>query len=127
MAAARQGDVRAQLALGKAYRKGDMLSPNYEQAIAFLRLAIDQQDREAEFTLGQMRLNGEGSAADPEQAIRHFRKAADNDHMLAQYTLAELLHMGTGRETGYDRSRLLLRTGRKARIYDGAIQNRAAV
>jgi len=61
--------------------------PKYEQAITYLREAVDHEDKTAAFALGVAYRNGIGVPADPKQANQFLRLAADRGHLAATFVL----------------------------------------
>ncbi len=96
LAAAEQGDARAQLELGLLYYDGDGIAEDKAEAVGWFRKAAAQGSAQAQHNLGVMYDQGEGVAQDPVQAADWFRKAADQGHTGSQYMLAVLYENGRG-------------------------------
>lgn len=72
-----RGDLRAQVALGKLYAKGEGVRQNPGLAEVWLSKAADQGDVSAQVALGDLYAEGLGGARDREQALAWYAKAAD--------------------------------------------------
>ena len=95
--AAIHGHPEAQFALGVAYRLGQGVHPDAQQALIWWRAAALQGNVPAQVMLGYLYAVGEhGSGQDLAAAVEWWRKAADNDDPLAQYNLAGLYAAGEG-------------------------------
>lgn len=78
--AARQGDDRAQYAVGDMYRRGTGVSANAALAAEWIRKAAQAGNREARTALGELHLSGHGVRRDAASAWAWFRLAeADGD------------------------------------------------
>ena len=69
IAAAKQGDVDAQLALGFMYDHGEGVSENDAEAVKWYRKAADQGLARGQYNLGVMYYNGDGV---PENHVRAY-------------------------------------------------------
>jgi formylglycine-generating enzyme required for sulfatase activity len=76
-AAAEQGHLPAQTALGNIYLNGEGLSRNFEKARFWLEKAAGRGDPRAEYYLGIACFNGQGFPRDAGEAKRRLAKAAD--------------------------------------------------
>ncbi len=91
------GDMRAQLALGKALLLGTGdVARDYPRALRLLRRAADQGDAPAAYYLGVMFRSGYGTAADAAQAAHWFDRAARHDIPAAMFMLANAYRDGDG-------------------------------
>lgn len=93
---ANAGDAEAQYQLGYAYRYGEGVAQNYEQAVYWTRKAAAQGFAMAQFGLGVMYEQGEGVAQDKSQAAKWYRKAAEQGDASAQFNLGVSYEYGTG-------------------------------
>jgi TPR repeat protein len=88
LAAARHGDIEAMFQLGQAFRLGDQVPQDYEEAITWLRRAAQQGHADAQNDLGSMHLNGLGTAKDAVEATLWYELAAQQGQPEAQFNLA---------------------------------------
>ena len=91
---AEDGDPYAQLLLGKLYRDGPLLTPDWVEARYWLEQAArDLPD--AQYALGKLLLTDDVEVHDREQGIRWLTRAAERGNEFAAYRLAkELLKDG---------------------------------
>ncbi len=89
---AEQGDVKAQLALGKLF----LAQERYDDAASWLHKAAEQEDGEAECIYGSLLFEGLGVNQDYEAANFWFRRSAEKDHSGAQVLLAQNFESGSG-------------------------------
>ncbi|HTN91875.1 MAG TPA: tetratricopeptide repeat protein [Sorangium sp.] len=95
--AAEQGDVEAQIALGRIYLKGLPAVPrDAARARAWLLRAAPSRHPSAAYFLGVMSQNGEGARADPAEAARWFEVAAKGGSPDAMFLLANAYRAGAG-------------------------------
>ena len=97
---AKQGDARAQYALGWIYR-GNKDIPNdvaqdYAESVKWYTKAAEQGHAQAQAWLGVMYDLGWGVNRDYKEAINLYRKAAYQDNVLGQLRLASLYSEGKG-------------------------------
>jgi len=78
--AARRGDVRAQVALGRLYADGRGVERDLEQAVDWFDKAAGRGDAGGRFHLALMIERGLGTAADAGMAAKLFRQAAEQGH-----------------------------------------------
>lgn len=97
-AAADKGDVRAQSALGKAYRDGDGVPQNDDLAFRWLRKAAEQGDAVAENDLGVLYGLGKGVDRDKEEAVRWYIRAAKQGNAEGMFNLGASYYNGDGVE-----------------------------
>lgn len=92
------GNHYAQLLLGRLYRDGPLITPDWLEA----RYWFEQAARElpdAQYTLGKLLLTDDVEVHDREQGIRRLTWAAENGHDYAAYRLSkELLKIGNTAE-----------------------------
>ena len=95
---AEDGNHCAQLLLGRLYRDGPLITPDWLEA----RYWFEQAARElpdAQYTLGKLLLTDDVEVHDREQGIRWLTRAAENGHDYAAYRLSkELLKIGNTAE-----------------------------
>ena len=105
LARANAGDAAAQVALGEQYAQAAATDHNkvqmagdYQQALAWYRKAVDQNDIPGEMHLAALYRDGGGKTIprDMEQAATWYRRAADQGDPTAQGTLGVLYSMGQG-------------------------------
>ena len=88
------GDPHAQLLLGRLYRDGPLLTPDWVEARHWFELAA-QSLPDAQYALGKLLLTNDPEIHDREQGIRWLTQAAENGNDYASYRLAkELLRDG---------------------------------
>jgi hypothetical protein len=92
---AENGDVRAQLALAKVYRYGDVarsaaFTPDWPAAGYWYNEAANRGDAEASYELGLMLRDSTGVAADADGALELLRKAAEAGYVPAMVPLSIL-------------------------------------
>lgn len=95
---AEDGEPYAQLLLGRLYRDGPLVTPDWMEA----RYWFEQAARElpdAQYALGKLLLADDVEIHDREQGIRWLTQAAENGHDCAAYRLGkELLKIGSAAE-----------------------------
>ncbi len=97
-AKAEQGDARAQFSLGEAYRHGEGVEEDDEQAAHWYRQAAEQGHAEAQYMLGLAYRFGQGVEQDHEQAVHWYRKAAEQGDADAQFRMGSAYGLGEGVE-----------------------------
>ncbi len=98
VAAAEQGDPRAQFALAIMYDTGDGVVRDYDLAVHWFRRAAEGGYDVAQAKLGLMYLVGWALPRDPVEAARWYRKAAIQGNVIAEARLARLHAAGIGVE-----------------------------
>ena len=101
LAKAQQGDADAQCNLGLMYEKGNGVTQDYAQAVAWFRKAAEQGYARAQSNLGVMYGNGQGVTQDYAQAVAWFRKAAEQGYARAQSNLGYMYEQGNGVKQDY--------------------------
>ena len=87
---AESGEPLAQLLLGRLYRDGPMLTPDWVEArYWFERAAHTLPD--AQYVLGKLLLTNDPEVHDREQGLRWLTQAAENGHDFAAYRLGKEL------------------------------------
>jgi len=82
-----QGDIEAQLQLGKCFYKGQGIKKNSKKAIEYFQYAAARGNADAQFYLGQCYYNDGGADADVDRAIDWYKKAARQGHKEAKEAL----------------------------------------
>lgn len=93
---ARQGKPDAQTKVGHAYRDGDGVQRNIEEAIKWYTSASVQQEPEALHALGLLHCNGNGVLQDFPESKTFFKRASDLGFADASEILALLAGHGMG-------------------------------
>lgn len=93
---AKQGDRRAQTALGLMYARGYGVEKNYDVARRWWSYAAAQNDAGAQYNLGTLYYRGEGVAQDFAEAARWYRSASQMGHVTSQKNLAGMYLDGKG-------------------------------
>ena len=91
---AEDGDPYAQLLLGRLYRDGPLVTPDWVEARYWFEQAA-QSLPDAQYALGKLLLTNDVEVHDREQGIRWLTQAAESGHEFVAYRLAkELLKDG---------------------------------
>jgi TPR repeat protein len=94
---AEQGDVEAQLALGKIYLEGTpVVTKDTKKAAAWFLCAEAQHHPSAAYYLGVMSQRGEGRPPNPVEAARWFGVAAKGGSSQAMFLLGNAYRYGQG-------------------------------
>ncbi len=93
---AEAGDVRAQVALARAYENGEGIAQNDALAVKWYRAAADQGDAQAQNDLGVMYRLGRGVEKDYAQARAWYVKAARQNYGAALFNLGTMYYNGEG-------------------------------
>ena len=94
-----EGSVDAQFTLGMAYKEGEGVEQDPENATYWFRQAAEQGQAEAQYELAHAYWSGNGvEEEDAEQATNWLRKAAEQGHAEAQYDLGIAYEYGFGVE-----------------------------
>ncbi|MDR2219318.1 MAG: sel1 repeat family protein [Methylobacillus sp.] len=99
LAAARQGNVRAQYYLGDMYSSATGVEQDFTQAIFWLRKAADQGNADAQLKIGALYeegWEGYGYPQDYALAADWYRKSAEQGNAAAQEILADMYDFGQG-------------------------------
>jgi TPR repeat protein len=78
LASARQGNASAQFWLGTGYEQGWFGTPDFRNALKWLRRSAEKGDADAQNALGQMYENGEGVTQNYTIAAKWYKKAAEH-------------------------------------------------
>ncbi len=87
---AKQGNIEAQMQLGRFYYHGYGVKQNFSKAMNWFFRAASQDHADAQFQLGWMRLYGYGTESNSLGAVRWFYQAATQGHTSAQHQLISL-------------------------------------
>ena len=93
---AEQGNLQAQVSLGRMYQGGYGVPQDYQEALKWFRKAAEQADAQAQSMLGGMYANGLGSPQDYPEAVKWYRKAAQQGNTNAQNNLGRMYANGKG-------------------------------
>ena len=88
--AAEQGNITAQLFLGRAYADGEGVPKDNGEAARWYCQAAGQGDLEGQYRFGLACSKGDGVRKDDAEAVFWLCKAAEQGHELAQQALAEM-------------------------------------
>ena len=91
---AEQGNLRAQVSLGRMYHGGHGVPQDYQEALKWFRKAAEQADAQAQSMLGGMYANGLGISQDYQEAVKWYRKAAQQGNINAQNNLGRIYANG---------------------------------
>jgi hypothetical protein len=95
-AKAEAGDAAAQLALGRAYKDGNGVPRNAEEAVRWHRMAAEQGNPAAQRELSLMYLEGRGVEQNKEEAFKWCQKAARQKHPIAMFNVGAAYFNGEG-------------------------------
>lgn len=98
---AKSGDANAQFAVAEAYRTGNGVSEDANEALRWYQAAAQQGLASAQNDLGTMYLNGVGIESHPAEAAYWYRKAAEQGEKVAQFNLAMRYISGNGADRDY--------------------------
>jgi raw score 9.87 len=84
--AAENGLIDAYYYVGNAYKRGDEIEQNYEDALKWYA-AAEQGDADAQNSLYNRYAKGEGVEQNSEEAMKWLHRSADQGHGLAYYNL----------------------------------------
>ncbi|HIJ84495.1 MAG: hypothetical protein HW380_3663 [Magnetococcales bacterium] len=100
-AVAEQGNVTAQIKMGRMYYDGKGVKQDYKEAMHWFRMAAKQGNAEAQNSVGTLYDNGNGVPRDYKEAANWFRLAANQGHVLARRNLGWMYEKGQGFEKNY--------------------------
>lgn len=104
VAAATQGDPKAQCELADYYLVGHLVPQDDKKGIQWLRKAAEQGSGDALCRLGSCHADGEGVSKDWVKAVEYYLKAAEVGDTLAFYYLGECYKDGKGVERDFDQA-----------------------
>ncbi len=93
---AEQGQVSAQLQLGRMYDMGQGVPQDYKEAFRWYQAAAEQEHADAQRYLGFMYVEGRGVPQDYKEAVRWYQVAADQGTADAQSNLGFMYTNGQG-------------------------------
>ena len=93
---AKKGDVKAQVALGELYAKGDRVRQDFKAAAYWFNKAARSGNADAQYFMGYMYANGFAVQRNPKFAAGWYQRAAKQGHREAQFALALLYQSGHG-------------------------------
>ena len=93
---AKNGDARAQTALGWIYAKGDGVPKDDVLAALWYRKSAEQGNSVAQYFLGLMYAKGEGVPKDLVEAVKWYTKSAEQEYEVAQRNLGLMYANGDG-------------------------------
>ncbi len=85
---AQKGNMKAMVALGYAYEKGELIAANAKEAGLWFQRATDKGSPTGMVNLALLYTNGEGVPKDPKKAFSLFEKAANLNDITGYYYLA---------------------------------------
>ena len=94
--AAEQGDIDAQLVLGRCYWEGSLVSQDYVESAKWYRKAAEQGDVRAQWITGYNYERGRGVSQGYVESARWYRKAAEQGDADAQRALGIYYETGKG-------------------------------
>ncbi len=92
-AAAKHGEERADLILGKIYFEGKFVQEDYNKSIVYLRRASNVGLLEADYYLGQAYYYGKGAKQDYNKAMEYYIKAIHLDNPQVFFLLEKVMSM----------------------------------
>ncbi len=95
-ASARQGNGKADLALGKLYYEGNQVTPDYNKSILYLRRSANSGFLEADYLLGLSYYYGKGTPVNYEKAFSRFQKALSSKKAEVYFALGQCFEAGNG-------------------------------
>ena len=90
---AEDGNPHAQLLLGRMYRDGPLLTPDWVEARYWFEQAA-QSLPDAQYALGKLLLADDAEVHDREQGIRWLTRATESGHEFAAYRLTQAAEQG---------------------------------
>ncbi len=94
--AAEQGNIDAQISLGRNYAKGTESEKNEELACYWWKQAADANNAEAQIYLGDMYANGKGVNKNKQEAFRLYYLAAEQGNLRAHHHIGDAYRNGHG-------------------------------
>jgi SEL1 protein len=96
------GDAEAQVAMGKLFLQGGFgVKPDYDTALKYFKLAMEQNHPAALTMLGFMAQYGYGLPVDYSDAMKHYLAAAHQGYSQAQVSLGDMYLEGKGAPQSY--------------------------
>jgi len=103
-AAASQGDVMGQYALGRCYDYGQGVPQDYKKAIEWYTKAAEAGSSDAQNNLAVCYKEGQGVDQDYKEAVQWFTKAAEAGNSTAQHNLGVCYKNGQGVDQDYKKA-----------------------
>lgn len=94
--AAKKGDPAAQMALGRAYARGDIVLKNNVKAVSWYQKAADQGYADGQLAMGDAYYHGRGVLQDDQQSTFWYQKAAAQNNAEAETRLGFAYHQARG-------------------------------
>ena len=91
---AEDGEAHAQYLMGKLWRDGPLLTPDWLNARYWFTQAAEQGSEAAQYALGKLLLSNDSEVRDPDEGIRWLKQAAQNGSQYAAYRLGKLYLRG---------------------------------
>ncbi|WP_298016581.1 MobP3 family relaxase [uncultured Dysosmobacter sp.] len=91
---AEDGNPHAQYLMGKLWRDGPLLTPDWVNARYWFTQAAEQGSGAAQYALGKLLLSDDPEVRDPDEGIRWLKRAAQNGSQYAAYRLGKLYLQG---------------------------------
>lgn len=91
---AEDGEAHAQYLMGKLWRDGPLLTPDWVNARYWFMRAAEQESVAAQYALGKLLLSDDPEVRDPDEGIRWLERAAQNGSHYAAYRLGKLYLQG---------------------------------
>jgi hypothetical protein len=95
-AKAEEGNLDAQVSLGRAYELGNGVPKSDQQAVKWYRAAAEQGNANAQNSLGLMYRSGRGVSSDKVEAVGWYRRAARQKDASAMFNLGTAYYNGDG-------------------------------
>ncbi len=124
--AAYLGHVKAQLALGEAYRSGWGVKLDPDQGYVWDKKATDQGSAAGMRAMGEYYLLGKPFEKEPKKAAKWFRRAAMGGNIPAYMSLAKVLIKGDGVDKDLAAAYVLISAAAKPADGQAADRNAAA-
>ena len=86
---AKGGDADAQYTMGKLYRDGPLLIPDWVNAVYWFDQAARQGNAAAQYAIGKLLLSNDAEVRNPEAGLRWLEAAAQNGNSYAAYRLGK--------------------------------------
>lgn len=93
---AKQGDIKAQYAIGEMYEKGRGTEKNQAKAFPWYVKSANQGDKKAAYKVGYGFLKGQGISKNPEKALKWLSVSAAKGYERAEFYIGELYETGVG-------------------------------
>ena len=91
---AKSGDKDAQYLMGKLWRDGPLLTPDWVNARYWFQKSAEQGHTYAQYALGKLLLSDDPEVHDVEDGIRWLKRAAENGNQFAAYQLGKEYYRG---------------------------------